>query len=103
MLAKDITVHCGSRSHATDEAHVYQPALITEIKQATVKSHGLDATKTNVDIICYKLALVGRWDKFKDNRLCLVDCRYVVNTLYGYSLMRPHEVNVGFSFEDEMN
>jgi hypothetical protein len=78
----------------SDNAHVMEPGLIADIKEAVVKNHGQDAVNPEIGIICYTLAELGRRDKFKDDRLCLVDCRYVVHTLYGHSLMRPSEVDM---------
>jgi hypothetical protein len=69
--------------------HLMDPDLIAPVKDAVVGNHGPDAVKPSIDIICYTLAELGRRDKFKNGKLCLVDCRYVVSTLYGYSLMRP--------------
>ncbi|KAB2104996.1 hypothetical protein AG0111_0g7160 [Alternaria gaisen] len=69
--------------------HLMDPDLIAPVKDAVVGNHGPDAVKPSVDIICYILAELGRRDKFKNGKLCLVDCRYVVSTLYGHSLMRP--------------
>ena len=61
------------------------------VKGGVVGNHGPDAVEPSVDIICYTLAELRRRGKFKNGKLCLVDCRYVVSTLYGYSLMRPLE------------
>jgi hypothetical protein len=70
-------------------AHLLDPDVIAKIKGNFVKDHGLDAVNPSVDIICYTLTELGRRENFKNGRLCLVDCRFVVSTLYGYSLMRP--------------
>ena len=69
--------------------HLMDPDLIAPVKDAVVGNHGPDAVKPSIDIICYTLAELRRKEKFKNRKLCLVDCRYVVGTLYGYSLMRP--------------
>jgi hypothetical protein len=71
------------------DAHLMDPDLIAEVKGSVVGDHGPDAVKPSIDIICYTLAVLGRSDKFRKGKLCLVDCRFVVSTLYGYSLMRP--------------
>ena len=73
-----------------DEAHLWNPALIADMKDAIVKLHGPDVAKPNIDIICFTLAEIRRKENFKD-KLCLIDCRYVLSALYGYSLMRPSE------------
>jgi hypothetical protein len=73
------------------DSHLMDPRLIARLKDAVVGKHGPDAVKPSVDMICYMLAELRRGDKFKNGKLCLVDCRYVVSTLYGYSLMRPLE------------
>ena len=71
--------------------HLYKAEHILPVKNAVIEDHGVDALNPSIDIICYTLAEMSRREsKFV---LCLVDCKYVVCTLYGHTILRPIEAN----------
>lgn len=77
---------------SNDEEHISKPADIADLKESIVKKHGSGADKPSIDMLCFVLAELARRQDFKDEFLCLVNCRYVVSVLFGYSLLRPSEV-----------
>lgn len=77
-----------------DEGHIIDPAQIAELKESIAQNYGQDAASPSIEIICYTLGQLLLRDNFRNGRLCLVNCRYVVSSLYGHPLMRPREVSL---------
>jgi hypothetical protein len=75
-----------------DDEHLLDHGKITEWKEITTRNYGTEVAEPDIEIICCKLQQFGSREEFIMSRLCLVDCRYVVSSLYGYSLLRPSDV-----------
>jgi hypothetical protein len=74
-----------------DDEHLLDHGMITEWKEKTTKNYGAEVAEPDIEMICCILQQFDR-EYFIMSRLCLVDCRYVVSSLYGYSLLRPSDV-----------
>jgi hypothetical protein len=81
---------------------VYRKDLVDRVKNAVAKNHGTEILKPLIEMICYTLYKVSMDDT--ENRLigkwCLIDCSYILATLYGYKLLRPRELRLDGSNTD---
>jgi hypothetical protein len=73
--------------------HFYKAEHISPLKKQIIENHGVDAMYPSIDIICCTLAEMSRREA--EFVLCLVDCKYVVCTLYGHTLLRPLKLEEG--------
>ncbi|KAE8442947.1 hypothetical protein EG329_002485 [Mollisiaceae sp. DMI_Dod_QoI] len=75
-----------------DNKNLVDHDMIREWKETTTRNYGADIAEPDIEIICSTLQQFASREEFIMSRLCLVDCRYVVSSLYGYSLLRPSDV-----------
>lgn len=72
---------------------IYSKDLVDSVKDSVAKSHGAEALKPSIDVICYTLykASLDETETHFHGKWCLVDCMYILTTLYGYKILKPRE------------
>ena len=72
----------------------YEKKSIDQIKDSVAKNYGPEALKPSIDLACFALHDLNLDNTGTYLQRCLVDCRYILTTLYEYKLLRPGEATI---------
>ena len=72
------------------DSEFLQSKFLDDVKDTVAAKYGVAALKPDIENILCTLTEFAQSEEFKD--LCIVDCRYVLTTVYYYRILRPVEV-----------